>query len=172
MIILEKNYSFIDCYDLLIDFRNFKYTNYYILGFPASKKQTKYNQITKTIKGKAFHYPTTLIEDLKVYQKYKMNYNEFILLKYDYKNFSKGSQTKIKLKLNGISGCGVWVTPKEFLSKDEKKPLKLIGLIIEEEIGKQSYLIAIRINIIIEMVNKLFNLNIFNPINYNFKIKE
>jgi hypothetical protein len=87
-------------------------SSYIVLGYPASRRQTKISHPTRQVRLRSFHCTTSPV-DLVVYLQENLSRSDHVVLEFDHQDIVIKRQRVNPPKLQGVSGGGVF-----HLSKD------------------------------------------------------
>lgn len=157
--IVSKFYSFIDVDEIEISHSTKQLPQYISLGYPCTQTKMKYG--TNVLIAKPFKYITMPADD-EIYEQLECDPYRNIVVHYNKKrvlNYSTG-QFKTGPDTYGISGSGLWYIPFQLVEKGQKVDKKLVGIMIDWPTKNRKFWIAIRIDIITEVIRQKYSLAI------------
>lgn len=156
---LARHYKFLTFKNFLLDHEMKEHDpRYLVVGYPW--RSSKLNPVAKTIFPKPFIFLTNLATE-NGYLHLHTNKQTNIVLQYHQKKIVSWKTNSITKGVNpqGISGCGVWFINKFIYDPINKPPLRLIGIITEQDKNKR-LLQATRIDYVNDILVRDFHINL------------
>lgn len=155
-----NKYSPINVDEILMNHRQIEKDQYIVAGYPIRK--VKKESVKRKYTAEPFSLLTHSISK-KRYQKHDFEPNIFTLVAYQ-KRLQKFGSNQIHTSGNpqGISGGGLFFIPEFSQSQIDNPRHMLVGIMIENHQDK-GFMMAIRIDIIVEVMRKEWNLTLPLP---------
>lgn len=154
--ILNKYYDFLTPENVVLEDEYPLLRNYLIIGFPST--MTKFNFFKSRLRPKVYKFLTRTVDE-SIYKLLKLDSKINFVVQFNQRKVRKMGSGIIRrsVKLEGISGCGIWYIPDPISNVEVSNNFYLVSIVFKHDINKK-YIISLKTKVIINILREKFHL--------------